>query len=303
MQQRIIRRWQQFQKGPVNSVCAALTRAKHSLYRQGKFMPESSDSLHDIVLNYQQCYKRWHAIADSPEREELRQELHHIQGKLWTLLEEPLMQVAKGWIKSAVVKEILPVSGTDTHQSVLNSVAMSLYIHVLDALPKLKLDPQKNLLACLMLIVRRRLIDQMEPRPPQSDPPDTPEHPISGTSESAMWLKQVIQTSFVPQDSVQGEYIDPQSQDAEEQQIDTIYQQQMWHEVLLFWRSTLAPEDWKIMQRWGLDPPTPFRTIAEALGPGWNESMVRQRHHRIMRRTRKYLHDRGLLDGAEDGLT
>jgi hypothetical protein len=34
------------------------------------------------------------------------------------------------------------------------------------------------------------------------------------------------------------------------------------------------------------------------LGPGWTEAMVRQRHYRVMRRTRAFLQDRGLLESG-----
>jgi len=89
---------------------------------------------------------------------------------------------------------------------------------------------------------------------------------------------------------------DPHGQDAEEQMLDLLEQQELAEAIWRYWRATCSATDLLIMRRYEHDPPTPFRTIAKQLGPGWTAEAVRMRHHRIVKRTRANLQDREQRD-------
>src|SRR5262245_57685852 len=67
--------------------------------------------------------------------------------------------------------------------------------------------------------------------------------------------------------------------------------------VWTFW-GTLAGVDQQIVQlRSSIHPPVPFETIARQLGPDRTAATVRQRHCRLLCRTRKHLREPGLVGG------
>jgi hypothetical protein len=250
----------------------------------------SPDPLLAAVQEYQRLYACWSAADDLLEREQTRLQLRNVQEQLWSLIAGPLSQIAKGWAGSVIGKEHMSTQGDDA----LNSLALSLYIYVAEELPKLAIDPTKNVLGLLMTIVRRRLIDeQRKYMRDLSGPRSSTVGPFAAYTapEGTMWPAR-MGAEPIYKDSALQDIIDPQSKDIEEQLIDRLYSQALWEDIQRYWQHTLTREDQSIVRRWEHDPPTPFRTIAENLGPGWSESMVRQRHYRIMRRTRQYLHER-----------
>lgn len=245
----------------------------------------SPDPVVEVVQKYQRLYACWGAAHDPLERDQLRLQLRNVQEILWTLIADALMQIARGWAGSVVGKEHMSVAPDDA----LTSLALSLYIYVAEELPRLTIDPSKNVLGLLMTIVRRRLIDEQRklrreigsaPRGSRIDAAQ-PDLGIQTSGVSAIYHEIPLE-----------EIADPHSKETEEQLIDRLYNQALWEGIHDYWQRTLTPEDQLIMQRWESDPPTPFRQIADTIGTGWTESMVRQRHYRIMKRTRQYLTER-----------
>lgn len=162
-------------------------------------------------------------------------------------------------------------------------------------------DPSRNVRGLLITIARRDLFDQerisSSKRREQSRPDQA--LPAPGDRDGAMWWSE--------HDMRGGEHAaaepkDPASSDFEERLIANDQLRRAWPHVLAYWQQTLPPEDlWLLIARWYHDPPIPFKDIAELLGAGWSEAAVKQRHHRILKRTRTYLQEQGLLDGDDVG--
>lgn len=250
----------------------------------------SPELLVAAVQDYQRLYASWSATNDLLEREQIRLQLGQVQEILWSLIAGPLFQIAKGWAGSVIGKEHIAAQSNDA----LNSLALSLYIYVAEELPKLVIDPSKNVMGLLTTIVRRRLIDeQRKYMRDLSGPRSSTAGALAAqvALEGTMWPARSGAEPIYSGTALQ-DIVDPQSIDIEEQLVDHLYSQALWEDIQLYWQRTLTRDDQCIVRRWEHDPPTPFRTIAESLGPGWTESMVRQRHYRIMRRTRQYLLER-----------
>jgi hypothetical protein len=69
--------------------------------------------------------------------------------------------------------------------------------------------------------------------------------------------------------------------------------------IWAFWE-TLGEADQRIvLLRWNREPPVPYEAIAQHLGQGWTAQTIRQRHCRLLQRTRVHLQGLGLLGGAD----
>jgi hypothetical protein len=260
-----------------------------------------------VVLSYQCTYQDWLA-EDDPERSVLlRKRLGMCHDQLWVLLAQPLMDVARGWVNSGAGQDMHanPASYPSRQDAVI-SLAQNLYLHVIEALPGLRVDPNKNLLGCLLTIAQRgmsnenRKIYADDPRRHTRSASD--QHPASGSSAAAMWPQERKQERVSGGEDPE-ELADPNSHDQEDRLIREIDTHACLQQVWAFWQEVLTPDDQQIMKiRWGEDPPVAFERIADQLGPGWTAAAVRQRHHRILKRTRQYLRDEGMLgDDDQEG--
>ena len=262
--------------------------------------PVDEADLQASVYEYQQAYHLWRDAPNQILRAQARLRLQQAQEHFWGQIADALFDVAKGWCVSAIGQELAP-AGTASSRSTdtLESLAMSMYLYVIEALPKLEVDPKQNLRACLMQIARRRLIDEDRRRKRNSFGHSKPApEPTSGSSASAMWLTRIRASGLALGDTNEPEIIDASSQDYADAIASRIDRDALIATVHDFWRATLPPDDQRIMQRWEHEPPTTFRDLAAQLGPGWSESMIRQRHYRIMQRTRAYLNEQGIHEAS-----
>lgn len=262
-----------------------------------------SDQLLTVVLHYQQIYRDWSVEVDKERRAALRDALHRCQEDLWPLLAAPLLIVARGWLRSGMAQDMCasPTSYPDV-ENVLCSLAMNLYIHIVDALPQLQVDRDKNLLACLKLIARRGMFDEnlriYRAVPRQSNARATEQTIAPGTRSAQMWPEHRRSNAHMRDNLHEAEPVDPDTVDFESQLVTALDQRTCCQAVWTFWQ-TLAGEDQQIVQlRWNHEPSVPFETIAQQFGPGWTAGTVRQRHCRILQRTRTHLQELGLIDRA-----
>ena len=110
-----------------------------------------------------------------------------------------------------------------------------------------------------------------------------------------MWPAGTALPSHPPEQ--QPEPAEPKSVDAEENLANRLHREAVLHAVWTYWPKVLSSDDLQIMQlRWQFEPPLSFRDIARQLGPGWEEDAVRQRHHRVIKDTRRFLREQGLID-------
>jgi len=265
--------------------------------------PQPDDPLPAIVLRYQELYHAWSVEAYVERRSALRDALRTCQEELWSLLAEPLLHVAHGWLRSGVARDMwaCPTSYPN-REDVLRSLAMNMYLHVIDALPQLRVDPTKNLLACLKTIATRGMFDEhlriYSDGACQSDraanQPTTP-----GSRATHMWPTRGRSNTHLRDQEI-SDLADPQSMDFEEQLAVLFDQRACCQAVWAFWETLTADDQRIVMLRWNRQPPIPFEMIAQQLGPEWTAATIRQRHCRVMTRTRAHLQELGLIDGDDE---
>jgi hypothetical protein len=271
---------------------------------QSNVAPPPGDLLLAVVLRYQQTYRDWAVEKDIERRAGLHEALRKCHEELWPLLADPLLQVARGWLRSNMARDMLanPTSYPSV-EDVLVSLAQNLYLHVVDDLPRLQVDPNKNLLACLKTIARRGMFDEN-----QRVYNDTPRHLneqvadqsiASGTHSAQMWSESKRSDVRIQGNMRELDLVDPDSIEFEDRLIKVLDQQACYQKIQSFWQ-TLPDVDQQIVQlRWKENPPVPFETIAQRFGPGWTAATVRQRHCRIKERTRIYLQEHGFINNEE----
>jgi hypothetical protein len=215
------------------------------------------------VVQAQALYEDWSAAEDSAAREASGELYRRQLEQLWALLADDLRMITRGWIHANM-------------ESDSEKLALHMFGNIVFSLPKLQIDPQRNVRNLLLTIARHSLIDDYRRS-----------HSSSGQRQATLAVS--IDT--------QPDLVDPESAQIEERIVRRLDDGALLKAVWQYWRNSLIPVDYEIMKlRWRSDPPSPFSDIAMQLGPGWEEATVRQRHHLIMRATRKYLREQGLLD-------
>lgn len=258
--------------------------------------PVEETALRNSVYEYQRAYEQWAGSTDQIARGKARLQLQQAQERLWPQIAEAMAAVAKQWFGSTIGRELAPATAQTSFPrsaDALDSLAMSMYLYVIEALPQLEVNPDLSLRSCLKQIARRRLIDDERRQKRRLLGHITrPAEPITSTRESAMWFERV-RGQGLAFDGEQAEIADPASQNEADAITCRLDRSEVLAAVHHFWKTTLTDDDRAIMRRWDQDPPTTFRELAEQLGAGWTDSMIRQRHHRIMQRTRSYLAEQG----------
>jgi RNA polymerase sigma factor (sigma-70 family) len=203
------------------------------------------------------------------------------------LIEQDLTKVAHSWIRSNIGPDV-------------KSLAMNMFTDVVEVLPNLRIDPTKNVRSYLISVARHRLIDTWRrefkpPRRPAKDSAfDLELHP--GAPEARMWQDRFSSIEASSLADPHGGIIDPNTSDAEERVLTRIDNEQILRAIRDHWPKSLSRDDYRIVHlRYLADPQASFREIAQDLGGGWTEDAVRQRHFRVIKATRKYLNEQGLL--------
>jgi len=237
------------------------------------------------VLRCQQSFAAW-AEARDEIVDVVAEQYHRDVEQLWPLIAADLMLVARGWLRSHMASNV-------------ESLALNMFAHVVLSLPRLQIDPTRNVRKLLVTIARRGLIDDY--RSSHGTSPRRSRHaedlaPEAGAPAGRMWYAAGTGHDGWAADARSG-LADPESYGAEERMAAQIDEQAILAAIWAYWPTHLPAEEWQIVQlRWAADPPLSFRDIAAELGPGWTEDAVRQRHHRILKATRAYLREQGLLD-------
>lgn len=247
------------------------------------------------VQHYQQTYHEWAEEIDPLRREMLRGQQHQHLNAIWELMREPLIRfVGRKWIQSAKAYDMRTNPSYQNEQEIRESLAKNAFGYVIRALPKLNVDPNRNLVACLITIAHRELADEHHQvyRSPvrlgrrATFACNNEQSAMSSDTESTLPDIPVR----VSLDAGQFDVADPASMELEESTIATIDNHQSMQTIQAYWQEHLDTHDKIIMQfRFATNTPAPFKTIANELGDGWSEAAVRQRCHRILERTRKYL--------------
>lgn len=148
-------------------------------------------------------------------------------------------------------------------------------------LDKLEIDFEKNCYGLMLVIARRRALHEL--------------YEIDGWRHGHRADEKRLPQHFV-KGLAQGEiYADPESARPFERIDDREYEAQIFEAALTF-RTLLAKEDLLIFEgRYLSDPPRPYSSLVQQLGPGWSSAAARKRAERLLRRLREYLRQRELL--------
>ena len=254
-----------------------------------------AEHLGSLVERYQDALNGQQRAQEMKRVVAAREEQQVVLEQLYLTLEPDLRKLAGGWIRSMQFQQI---AATNEFSAAFEALTLSAFGAIVEALPTLKVDPARNVRGLLITIARNDLYDQeykvYHPGLHQRVEPDAPL--VSGDRDSAMWQPSSGEI-LTP-----AETKDTASTDFEEVIISRDRLQHVWPIVEEFWHRTLPPEDlWLIRMRWFHDPPVPFKDIARHLGAGWTEAAVKERHYRILKRTREYLKEQGLLDADDTG--
>jgi hypothetical protein len=240
--------------------------------------------------------------AAEPERyEALGAAVRECLYVLWMLLAEPLLRVAAGWTDSGQFEELM---GTRTRGDALEALAMGMFVNIIEALPRLIIDPEKNVLGLLLTIARRGI--SRENRQIYRDTPrkaaakTSRPNPLPGTPDASMAPLPVSASG--PMGVIDGESgeqvepVDPESLEIEELLLRACHHQDCWN-ALREWMDTLSRENLLILKsRWFVDPPISYEDIAQLLGAGWTAAAARRRMSRMLDAAAQWLRERGLLE-------
>ena len=237
------------------------------------------DALFALTRTCQLSFAAWQDAVTISERELLRAEHRAHVEHLWDALQPELHGIARRWRRSGMAPDV-------------QSLAMSMFVAIITVLPTLDIDPAGNVRGLLLTIVQRHTIDEYR-KHHRIPPRRRPAAAHDGTwADGRMWPGE----DHVAAGSAIATIADPASYDT-----DSIASR-VDHEHLLraiwdYWPGQLSPLDFQIVQlRWQSEPPMHFIEIARLFGSGWEESAVRQRHHRILKETRQFLRSQGLLE-------
>lgn len=235
-------------------------------------------SLYELAWACQQGYAAWQAAEDAATWQRLRDEHKQLLEQLWQTLQPDLERGALRWRRSGMAPD-------------LRSLAMGMFVHIIGELPRLRLDPDRNVRHLLLKVAQHRTVDEY--RRSFSDGPqargDAGPAPAPGAPEAQMWAEPSGPVDLFALDREQ-ELVDPQTLDAESQIVARLDLRRVVDLLWRYWPERLPQHDLQIMRlRWRVEPPVPFSEIARLLGDGWEEDTVRQRHHRILRDARRFL--------------
>ncbi len=119
--------------------------------------PELSSEPDPVVALVPRCqaaYIAWSA-AEEAERNAFIDAYRLLLEELWALLAPDLRQITRGWMRSNMAPDA-------------ESLALNMFGNIVFVLPKLQIDPQRNVRNLLLLIARRGLIDEYRRNHPSS---------------------------------------------------------------------------------------------------------------------------------------
>lgn len=252
-----------------------------------KYLP-SNDFLLAIVLDCQRHYRAWSEATDEKTQAERAILYRDYAEQLYQLLQDDLHRIARRWLRSGLAPDI-------------TSLALNMFTCIFIALPKLHIDPEKNVRSLLLLIAQRGMYDDyrttMSDRLRQRVKPAVDDASLDSGEQGARMWPDDPGSSGSSNFSMQQDLIDPASIESEDRLIQKIDGQKYLSVILDYWKHALSPVDRQIVDLRLKD--IAFKDIVVHLGAGWQETAVRQRYRRVLLRTRSYLCTIGLLSACD----
>ena len=269
---------------------------------------EVSEQQEKELRELEEEVRRWQALSNqwkqnnvpAQERERLQHELQDSGERIWKLLDSRLHRLAQKWFWCGEMQDKYQTPESyPTIRVAIESLKQSLFFHILDALPKIKIDPNKNLFGLLLIIAhrkhatennkiyrgnpyRKKLPAQSEVQPNEADGKvwNTEVNPLSTHPPHTKDNDLPDPLTLIP---------DPASSAPFEDLIETDFIQARWNDVKEFLEDLKPDHQWILQQRYLPTPPQEFSRIAEMRGPGWTEEAVRMEHYRAIHKIRQWL--------------
>lgn len=251
----------------------------------------SGNDLYTAVLDCQKSYWAWAEAVD--KQQQLGKRLVHEKATehLLIVLKSDLRKLIHKWVNSGL--------GEDEESLILNA-----FTHIYLALPKLQIDPQKNLRGYLIRIAQNGLADRYREdtgtrrfkrkfdtsQSSGVEATDTDHHNLymQDGEPKICRLELLLYELYAVKDN-------------EDVWVNQMNIEACLYKVSSFWCQTLSKEDRTIIEmRWTRDPRASFEEIARALGSGWTVNTVCAHHSRVIKKTRLFLRSQGWHDGELD---
>lgn len=226
---------------------------------QGSTEPPTNDELYRVLIAYQEAYDRWQAAK---QQEEILILKHENKERMSYLL-DLIFPALRGRARGLLWKGYAPFADGE---GVTDRIAYSLFAGLIEELPKLKLDPTKNILGLLVKVAVYRWRDDLGPRK----------------------LSRLVSLDEVAPDSP-GLATDP----IENQVLEELRRGHC-RQLIEAFLDTCEEIDCLIMRARLQDPPVEYKDLVQHVGPGWNEAALRARYSRSKRRFQEYVKKLGV---------
>ena len=249
--------------------------------------PPSQTRLFALVTQYQQLRIACDQTSNPVQRAQCNDRLQAVGLELWLLLEQPLMGKVGRRVRGALSDMLNNPASYPSYHAAVEALAMNCMLGLLDALPRLRLDPARNIQAYLTKIAWFGLLD--EERAIYTDV----QRGSRGRTILVLRLDQVLCALNEAEDatSLTDRFKDEQAAQA----FERITGQQLLDAVSRFWQEELSPVDQQIVRLRLQEPPVSYAQIVSQLGEGWTATAARQRFGRAMKQTRAFLHAHGWI--------
>lgn len=230
---------------------------------------DMSDDLLDAVILFQTLHAQWALEDDTARRAAASAACQAAAERVFALLEPSLEGVARRWMGSGLAPDI-------------QSMKLNLLTAIFLQLPRLRIDPERNLRALLLTVARYGVYDLYRADMDAADRRSRAVSDLWSGGATSRLRQRLLADAAACDDRL------------EDTLVERLDQRHLLEVIQLFWERALGTTDLRIVAMRLRDQP--FRTIARALGAGWTEEAARQRYHRIICRTRHHLHAIGLLE-------
>lgn len=278
-------------------------------------MSANSTGLAVLVQLYKEAYDAKARITNATVAVELCEIIQSCQEELWQLLEAPLSELATKWLWRECGYEVrgsetqrAALSGT-TGRSLTTAMALNLFYHVLDRIPRLKqkVSEEKNVLGLLIELARRgaetedRKVYRRGPRRSYRQSPKKGDgHSTNDQTETSDEVSRPGMCNFY--DDALSHVSDPAFDDFDDRIVERLYSQQGLEAVYAFMRSHATPHERRLFElRFGQDELLPHAAIAAALGPRYTGNAVRVALHRLQKKLQAMAKEHHMLNHDDEG--
>lgn len=217
------------------------------------------DAVFALVGDYQCAYQRWCTEATKRSREQLKRENSGRLEQIYSLIHPNLRGLARRLLRTDRARDDILSSAVSYEEDVLTIIEYDLFTYIIEALPHVHAEPDKNTIGLLITIADR------------------------GWNNDRFYRRSLRTTALDDPALTEASL-------ARDLEADSVHDRIARADVQQHFRAFLArckQIDRLIGDARMLDPPTSFKAIAERLGPGYTEQMLRKRWERLLERFQK----------------